>query len=130
MLTHLLWQASGSGYGASMLLKLSKHAGGQEVKRYQCGDRATQALRERIGTSTVTCRIERRDRYTRALGICYAADGTDLAGWLVRHGYALAYRQYSARYVPQENQAKAAQAGVWAGEFIKPWDWRRGQRLD
>ena len=98
--------------------------------RYPCGDHATQALRTRIGPDAVTCTIEGRDRYMRALGICHAADGTDLNGWLVRQGHALAYRKYSTKYVPQEDQAKAAQAGVWAGEFIKPWDWRRGQRLD
>ena len=98
--------------------------------RYSCGEQATEALRTRIGPDAVTCTIEGRDRYMRALGICYAADGTDLNGWLVSQGHAVAYRRYSTTYVPQENQAKAAQAGVWAGEFIKPWDWRRGQRLD
>ena len=104
-----------------------RQAGGP---RYPCGDHATQALRTRIGTDAVTCTIAGRDRYLRALGICYAADGTDLNGWLVRQGHALAYRRYSTKYVPQEDQAKAAQAGLWAGEFIKPWDWRRGARLD
>ena len=99
-------------------------------QRYQCGEHATQALRTRIGPDAVTCTIAGRDRYLRALGICYAADGTDLNGWLVRQGHALAYRRYSTKYVPQEDQAKAAQAGLWAGEFIKPWDWRRGARLD
>ena len=99
-------------------------------QRYQCGEHATQALRTRIGPDAVTCTIEGRDRYMRALGICYAADGTDLNGWLVRQGHALAYRRYSTKYVPQEDQAKAAQAGLWAGAFIKPWDWRRGARLD
>ena len=98
--------------------------------RYQCGDHATQALRTRIGPDAVTCTIEGRDRYMRALGICYAADGTDLNGWLVSQGHALAYRKYSTTYVPQEDQAKAVQAGLWAGEFIKPWDWRRGARLN
>ena len=97
-------------------------------KRYLCGDRATQALRERIGTSTVTCTIEDQDRFNRALGTCYA-DGTDLAGWLVRQGHALAYRKSSARYVSQEDQAKAAKTGVWGATFVKPWDWRRGERL-
>ena len=104
-----------------------RQAGGQH---YQCGDHATQALRTRIGPDAVTCTIEGRDRYLRALGICYAADGTDLNGWLVSQGHALAYRKYSTKYVPQEDQAKAAQAGLWAGEFVQPWDWRRGVRLD
>ena len=44
--------------------------------RYRCGERATEALRARIGTGAVTCTIEGRDRYNRALGICHAADGT------------------------------------------------------
>ena len=62
----------------------------------------------------------------RALGICYAADGTDLNGWLVSQGHALAYRRYSTTYVPQEAQAKAAQAGLWAGRVcaalgLAPW---------
>ena len=98
--------------------------------RYRCGDRATAALRARVGAGAVTCTIEGRDRYNRALGICYAADGTDLNGWLVRQGYALAYRRYSPKYIPEENQARAARAGIWAGEFVAPWAWRRGQRLD
>ena len=69
-------------------------------QRYRCGASATQALRTRIGTGAVVCKIEGRDRYNRALGICYTADGTDLNGWLVRQGYALAYRRYSTTYVP------------------------------
>ena len=81
-------------------------------QRYRCGESAIQALRARIGTGAVTCTIEGRDRYNRALGICYTADGTDLNGWLVRQGYALAYRRYSTKYVPEENQAKAARAGI------------------
>ena len=89
--------------------------------RYRCGDRATEALRARVGAGAVTCTIEGRDRYNRALGICYAADGTDLNGWLVQQGYALAYRRYSTTYVPEETQAKAARAGIWTGEFVAPW---------
>ena len=50
-------------------------------QRYRCGDRATEALRARIGTGVVTCTIEGRDRYNRALSTCYTADGTDLNAW-------------------------------------------------
>ena len=99
-------------------------------QRYRCGDTATQALRARIGAGAVICTIEGRDRYNRALGICYGPDGTDLNGWLVRQGHALAYRRYSPTYVPQEAHARAARAGIWAGEFVPPWRWRRGDRLD
>ena len=116
-----------AGIDAPEAAQACRQANGQ---RCRCGERATEALRARIGAGAVTCTIAGRDRYNRALGICYAADGTDLNGWLVRQGYALAYRRYSTTYVPEETQAQAARAGLWAGEFVAPWAWRRGQRLD
>ena len=115
------------GIDAPEAAQACRQATGQ---RYRCGDRATEALRARIGAGAVTCTIEGRDRYNRALSTCYTADGTDLNAWLVRHGHALAYRRYSTKYVPEEDQARAAQAGIWAAEFVPPWAWRRGQRLD
>ena len=48
---------------------------------------------------------------------------------MVFQGWALAYRQFSTDYVDQENVAKNAQTGVWRGEFVPPWEWRRGNRL-
>ena len=101
-------------------------------QRHRCGDRATEALRTRIGGGAVRCTIEGRDRDNRALSRCYTEDGTDLNAWLVRQGYALAYRHYTTTtmYVPEEDQARAARAGIWADEFVPPWAWRRGQRLD
>ena len=44
--------------------------------------------------------------------------------------WALAYRRYSARYIAQEERAKDAQAGLWAGESVPPWEWRRDARLE
>ena len=26
-------------------------------------------------------------------------------------------------------QEEAARLGIWAGSFVMPWDWRRGQRI-
>ena len=34
------------------------------------------------------------------------------------------------RYVPEEDHARVNRAGARAGEFVEPWAWRRGQRLD
>ena len=97
-------------------------------RRYQCGVAATQALRRRIGGQAVNCAVSGQDRYGRLLAVCQMADGTDLNGWVVEQGWALAYRRYSTRYVAQEERAQAAQAGLWAGEFVPPWEWRRGAR--
>ncbi len=56
--------------------------------------------------------------------------GEDLEEWLVSQGWALAYRRYSLDYVDEEADAQAARRGIWAGGFVKPWEWRRGKRLD
>lgn len=42
---------------------------------------------------------------------------------MVRQGWVLAYRQ---DYVDQEIAAR--QARMWRGEFVPPWEWRRGKR--
>ena len=49
--------------------------------------------------------------------------------WLVAQGWALAYRQYSQAYVDEEEVARAARRGIWRGNFVAPWDWRGGVRL-
>ena len=97
---------------------------------YLCGLDATDALKALIFDGPVTCEIEpERDRYGRALGVCYADDGTDLSGWLVRHGLALAYRRYSDLYIVAEEQARADRLGLHGGDYVPPWDWRKGARL-
>lgn len=96
---------------------------------YGCGVLATAALVVRIGADSVTCKGAGRDKYKRLIGFCFFADGTDLNGWLVRHGHAMAYRKYSTVYVEQESAARADGVGIWRGRFVKPWNWRRGRRL-
>ena len=46
---------------------------------------------------------------------------------MVAEGWALAYRDYSKKYVPQENVAREAGKGVWAMRFVPPWEWRRNE---
>ena len=114
------------GIDAPESAQTCRHPGG---RRYQCGKQATAALRTRLGQGAVSCTIESRDRYGRGLGTCYTAGGVNVNAWLVRHGHALAYRRYSTKYVPQEEQARAGWVGIWAGEFVPPWEWRRGKRV-
>jgi len=97
-------------------------------KNYGCGLAATAALKNKIGRTSITCKGAMRDRYGRFLGICYLGK-LDLNGWMVRNGYALAYTRYSHRYTSAEREAREAGRGLWAGEFIPPWNWRKGERL-
>ena len=98
-------------------------------KRYRCGQAAAEALKMRIATNAVRCEAKERGRYGRLIAVCFDAGGTDLNGWLVEQGHALAYRRYSMRYVAQEASARKARRGIWQGEFVKPWRWRQGHRL-
>ena len=68
------------------------------------------------------CQIDKR-----FVAVC-TAGGQDLAAWLARNGLALAFRRYSLYYVEDEQTAQAAGLGVWRGEFVMPWDWRKGVR--
>ena len=95
-------------------------------RRWPCGRRATAALAGRIAGRSVTC--EERDRDGRIVAVCRHG-GRDVNAWLVREGWALAYRRYSRAYVREESAAKAARRGLWRGEFVQPWNWRRGERL-
>lgn len=97
-------------------------------KAYDCGIVSTAALRNKIGRNSIRCEGTKRDRYGRFLGICYL-NTLDLNGWMVRNGYALAYARYSGRYVSAEQEARENSRGLWAGEFVAPWSWRKGKRL-
>ena len=96
---------------------------------YNCGERAAQALVERIGQDPVTCVELDRDRGDRVIARCSTDDG-DLGEWMVLNGWAVAYTYVNYEYTRAEYRAKRAQRGIWAGRFVKPWQWREGRRLD
>ena len=96
--------------------------------RTRCGQLAALALADKIGSRPVGCEPRDRDRYGRVVAVCRLG-GEDLNGWMVAEGWALAYRQYAADYVRQEQEAAAAKRGIWQGEFVAPWAWRRQESL-
>ena len=100
-------------------------AGGQ---RWRCGRSATRALRSHIAGRPVVCAERDRDRYGRIVAVCRVG-GEDINAWMVSQGMAVAYTKYSRAYVGQQRSAKAARRGLWRGDFVAPWDWRRGKRL-
>lgn len=95
-----------------------------------CGQEAAKYLRELVAGEYLSCAERNRDRYGRIVGVCTLADGRDLGQVMVEAGYALAYRQYGGKlYDAAERSAKGERRGLWAGEFMAPWEWRRaGQR--
>lgn len=97
-------------------------------KRRRCAQKSALALAGKIGRRNVVCHKCDRDRYGRIVGVCRSGR-TNLNAWLVRQGWALAYRRYSLAYVDAENAARTARRGIWQTRFIKPWEARRGKRL-
>ncbi len=97
------------------------------AQQYRCGQQAALALSDHIGARTVHCTPRDRDGYGRTVAVC-AAGGEDLNAWMVREGWALAYRRYSTAYVPDEVLAQSNGLGIWRGTFIAPWDWRHGHQ--
>ena len=97
-------------------------------RHWPCGEQATRALVGRIDGESVACEERDRDRYGRVVAVCRYG-GQDVNAWLVREGWAMAYRRYSSAYVGEEAAPKAAKRGLWRGAFVPPWDWRRGDRL-
>ena len=97
-------------------------------RHWPCGEQATRALVRHIDSRSVACEERDQDRYGRIVAVCRYG-GQDVNAWLVREGWAMAYRRYSSAYAGEEASAKVAKRGVWRGEFVPPWDWRRGDRL-
>ena len=100
----------------------------REGVTWLCGAEATRTLKELIGSSDVSCTERDRDRYGRIVAVCQA-NGVDLNAAMVLSGMALAYRKYNDDYTGQEASARAARRGLWGGQFMPPWEWRRGKRL-
>ena len=93
-------------------------------ERWACGAAARDELIKYAGTKTWSCnRRQVTDRRGRIVARC-EVDGEDIQKWLVRNGWALSYARFSKDYEPDEKAAREAKAGMWAGAFIAPWDWR------
>ena len=89
-----------------------------------CGIQARQLLINKIGKNKVNCIREGKDQYKRTLAECFVND-LSLSRFLVREGYAFAYRKYSKKFINDENFAKKNNIGMWTMKFEYPWDWRK-----
>jgi endonuclease YncB( thermonuclease family) len=97
-------------------------------KEYPCGQRATIALRDFLGSRVVSCQQTGTDRFGRVLATC-SVDGADIGEWMVSQGWAIAYRKYSFAYVQAEEQARTEKRGIWAGTFLNPEQVRKNRAL-
>ena len=88
-----------------------------------CGVIAKEILIKKINDNKVECISEGKDQYKRTLAECFV-NNESLSSYLVRSGYAFAYRKYSKKFIPDENYAKTNKIGMWSMEFDYPWEYR------
>ena len=102
-----------------------------EKEAWPCGKEATEYLKsllKDVSLPSMHCKISSKDRYGRSIGVCYIED-KNINRNLVENGWALAYREYSKDFIHNEKLASKKKVGIWQGEFVEPWNWRRGVRI-
>ena len=86
---------------------------------YPCGRTARETLKALIAGKPVSCAGWERDRYGRLLATC-TANGRELNREMLESGWAIAYGDFES----EEAMARKNGAGLWAGSFDRPRDWR------
>jgi endonuclease YncB( thermonuclease family) len=63
------------------------------------------------------------------IGVCQV--GPKVVGLtMVQNGYAMALPDSFPDYKEAEKQARQAKLGLWRGDFVAPWEWRKGKGDD
>jgi endonuclease YncB( thermonuclease family) len=91
---------------------------------YPCGITAKEILIDKISNNKVKCISDGEDQYKRTLAECFINEES-LSSYLVRSGYAFAYRKYSKKFVKDEDYARINKKGMWSMTFVYPWDYRK-----
>lgn len=97
----------------------------QEIE-FNCGEFSKNLLIEKIADQEVSCIRESKDQYGRTLAECFVGKES-LSSYLVREGYAFAYRKYSDKFIADEEYAQSKGNGMWSMRFLFPWDFRKSQ---
>ena len=94
---------------------------------WKCGVKSTQELKKLINGQNVYCEIVDLDQYRRLIGICYV-ETENINRFMVKNGWAIAYRYYSEDYVVDEEIAKKNKLGIWKGQFEEPYLFRKNKK--
>ena len=89
-----------------------------------CGEISRDILLTKVTNNKISCTDEGKDFYGRVLGECFV-NGESLSRYLVREGFAFAYRKYSDKFISDEEYAKSNRLGMWSMKFQYPWDYRK-----
>lgn len=102
---------------------------------WQCGKAAQDFAANALRSRSAMIRLTPLSSYGRPVATV-TVDGRDLGERMIRAGLAVPQAKYlrsdpsrAARYQSAFAQAKAARAGAFAGRWVEPARWRRGERL-
>ncbi|WP_184411861.1 thermonuclease family protein [Xanthomonas translucens] len=99
----------------------------KDGRSWPCGRRSAAALDGYVLDKTVRCQPKDTDRYGRVVAECLV-QGQSVNRWMVRSGWAVAYRQYAMAFIADEADARQHQRNLWQGPFQLPADYRRSKR--
>jgi endonuclease YncB( thermonuclease family) len=88
---------------------------------------ATTRLQALTAGRSIVCQEKDRDRFGRVVAICRAS-GEDLGVIMVREGFAWAFTRFSVDYVGEQEEARTANRGVHAHDYVPAWEWRAQHR--
>ena len=98
-----------------------------DSQNWFCGKQSTDELKKIINNQRVKCIVNDIDIYNRYVAIC-SVSGINLNQWMVKNGWAIAYRYYSTDYILEEKYARDNKLGIWNSEFLKPYQYRRNNK--
>jgi len=95
-----------------------------DKEEWFCGKQSTNELKKIINNQSVECVVNDIDIYNRYVAIC-VSNNINLNQWMVKNGWAIAYRYYSTDYIIEEKYARDNILGIWKSEFLKPYQYRK-----
>ena len=96
-------------------------------KVWHCGLESTAALKKLVLNNNISCVVSDIDKYKRYIAECFI-NNKNINKFMVRNGWAIAYRYYSLDFVKDENLAKKDKNGLWQGQFQEPYLYRKSKK--
>ena len=96
-------------------------------KVWLCGLESTSALKKLVLNNNISCLVSDIDKYKRYIAECFV-NNKNINKYMVRNGWAIAYRYYSLKFVEDEIVAKKDKIGLWQGQFQEPYLYRKSQK--
>ena len=98
-----------------------------EDKIWNCGIESSANLKKLIVNKNIKCEVNDIDRYKRYVAECYL-NNLNINQYMVRQGWAIAYRYYSKQFIEDEEIAQKNKLGIWQGTFMEPYLFRKNNK--